>query len=75
MHLDQSITRIELHRVRPETPLGRLEHLRGRVAYEERHARYPAWLVRRPYRLTVAPMAMLAERALGRTFPIRQPAP
>jgi len=40
-----------------------LEHLRGRVALEERHSRLPAWLVRRPYRALVPLAAALAERS------------
>ena len=42
------------------------EHLRARVAFEERHPRLPSWLVRLPYRLMIPPTAFLAERALKR---------
>lgn len=44
-------------------PLG-LEHRRGRVALEERHARLPAWLVRLPYRALIAPAAYLHRRGI-----------
>ncbi len=40
------------------------EHLRARVALEERHPRLPSWLLRLPYRLTILPTAYVAERAL-----------
>lgn len=49
-----------------EQPAGRLgakEHPRGRVALEERHAWLPGRVVRAPYRLLIAPTAMLAERS------------
>lgn len=42
------------------------EHLRARVALEERHPRLPSWAVRLPYRLLIAPTAYLAERTLRR---------
>ncbi len=42
------------------------EHLRARVAFEERHPRLPSWLVRLPYRLLIAPTAFVAERSLRR---------
>lgn len=44
-------------------PLG-MEHPRGRVALQERHARLPAWLVRLPYRLMIGPTAYFSRRAL-----------
>ena len=43
---------------------GRLEHLRGRVALEERHDRIPGKLLRWPYRALIMPTAMTAERSL-----------
>jgi DMSO/TMAO reductase YedYZ molybdopterin-dependent catalytic subunit len=43
-----------------------LEHLRARVAVEERHQRWPSWLVRLPYRLLIPATARLAERSLRR---------
>jgi hypothetical protein len=46
--------------------LGAKEHLRARVALEERHARLPSWAVRRVYRLLVSPTAYLGERTLRR---------
>jgi DMSO/TMAO reductase YedYZ molybdopterin-dependent catalytic subunit len=42
------------------------EHLRARVAFEERHPVLPSWAVRRPHRLLIAPTAYLAERSLDR---------
>lgn len=44
-------------------PLG-LQHRRGRVALEERHARLPAWLVRLPYRAAIGPVAFFQRRGL-----------
>ncbi|WIN00607.1 molybdopterin-dependent oxidoreductase [Actinoplanes oblitus] len=41
------------------------EHLRARVALEERHPRLPSAVVRLPYRMMIAPTAYLAERALS----------
>lgn len=43
------------------------EHLRARVALEERHPRLPSWAVRVPYRLLVPVTALVAERALRRS--------
>ena len=51
-------------RLRGERPPGRLEHLRGRVALEERHGRVPGWLLRWPYRALIVPTATRAERSL-----------
>lgn len=42
------------------------EHLRARVAEEERHPRLPSWLVRVPYRLMIPATAYVAERSLRR---------
>ncbi|MEU4427104.1 molybdopterin-dependent oxidoreductase [Actinoplanes sp. NPDC024001] len=42
------------------------EHLRARVAFEERHPRLPSPVVRLPYRLSIGPTAYLAERSLHR---------
>ncbi len=49
---------IALRRRPVRLPLG-LEHSRGRVVLEERHARLPAWLVRLPYRALIGPVAYL----------------
>ncbi len=46
-----------------QLPLG-LEHPRGRVALEERHAHLPAWLVRPPYRALIGPTAYLQSRGV-----------
>ncbi len=45
------------------------EHLRARVAYEERHPRLPSWVVKLPYRILIAPTAYVAERTLRRHRP------
>ncbi len=42
------------------------EHLRARVALEERHPRLPSWVVRLPYRMLIAPTVLVAERSLRR---------
>ena len=42
------------------------EHLRARVAFEERHPKLPSWVVRLPYRLLIPPTAYVAERTLRR---------
>ncbi len=57
---------IVLCREQPLSRLGPKEHLRARVALEERHSRLPARLLRWPYRLLVPVTAMLAEAALHR---------
>lgn len=49
-----------------ETRLASKEHLRARVALEERHPRLPSSAVKLPYRLLVVPTAHLAERSLRR---------
>jgi len=51
-------------RLRGERAPGRLEHLRGRVALEERHHRVPGRLLRWPYRALIVPTALRAERSL-----------
>lgn len=48
------------------TRLGK-EHLRGRVALEERHPTLPSRLLRGPYRLLVPLTAALADRSLRRS--------
>lgn len=55
---------IELHAERPASLLGPKEHLRARVALEERHSRINGRLVRWPYRLVVPFTAIVAERTL-----------
>lgn len=53
--------------VRSALPAGvPYEHLRARVALEERHPRLPGWAVRRFYGLLIAPTAYLSERTLRR---------
>ena len=51
----------------PTSALGPKEHLRGRVALEERHASLPNWAVRIPYRLSIIPTALAAERGLRKS--------
>ena len=55
---------IALHSDRPASLLGPKEHLRARVALEERHSRIPGELLRWPYRLVVPITAIAAERTL-----------
>jgi DMSO/TMAO reductase YedYZ molybdopterin-dependent catalytic subunit len=57
------VQRIELCAERPVGTLGAKEHLRARVAEEERHSRWPAWLVRLPYRILVPVTAIAAEHS------------
>ncbi|MDH3706440.1 MAG: molybdopterin-dependent oxidoreductase [Acidimicrobiia bacterium] len=54
-HLDG----IEVHVDEPPSAIGPKEHPRARVAREERHARYPAQLLRWPYRLVVPATAVV----------------
>lgn len=49
---------------RPESGVGPKEHLRARVDREERHSSLPNRLVRTPYRLSIIPTALAAERGL-----------
>lgn len=58
---------LELWEEQPPGRMGAKEHLRARVALEERHSRLPGRPLRLPYRLTVAPTALLAERSLAAT--------
>lgn len=55
---------IDFRAEQPKSSLGPKEHLRARVALEERHSSLPNWMLRRPYRLTIAPTALAAERGL-----------
>ena len=48
----------------PVSTLGPKEHLRARVAAEERHSSLPNWAVKAPYRLAIIPTALVAERTL-----------
>ncbi len=56
------VVRIEFTSTRPDGHYGPKEHLRGRVALEERHERLPNWLLRRAYRVTVPPTAIISDR-------------
>ena len=42
------------------------EHLRARVALEERHPKFPGSVLRLPYRMLIGPTAYLSERSLQR---------
>jgi DMSO/TMAO reductase YedYZ molybdopterin-dependent catalytic subunit len=53
----------ELREQQPASGLGPKEHLRARVALEERHSRVPGRLLRAPYRALVVPTALVAARA------------
>jgi DMSO/TMAO reductase YedYZ molybdopterin-dependent catalytic subunit len=55
---------IAFHAERPDSLLGPKEHLRARVALEERHSRIPGRLLRWPYRVVVPITAVVAERTL-----------
>ena len=57
------LERLILHARRPPGRLGPKEHLRARVAREERHSRLPGRLLRVPYRSLVPITAHLAERS------------
>jgi len=48
----------------PASTLGPKEHLRARVAAEERHSSLPNWAVKTQYRLSIIPTALAAERTL-----------
>jgi DMSO/TMAO reductase YedYZ molybdopterin-dependent catalytic subunit len=54
---------LDFRRDRPMA--GSKQHLRARVALEERHPRLPAWAVRLPYRTLIGPTARLSERTLA----------
>jgi len=62
---------LKIHLTQPASILGSMEHLRARVALEERHSRLPARLLRLPYRLVIPLTIALAERAS--TSPITEP--
>ncbi len=51
-------------RTEPSRMLLGLEHPRGRVALQERNARFPAWLVRLPYRALIGPTAYRLGRGI-----------
>lgn len=61
------LTRIEFAATQPESSFGKKEHLRARVALEERHPTLPNWALRVPYRLTVVPTALAAEKGLRKS--------
>lgn len=48
----------------PTSTLGPKEHIRARVAAEERHSTLPNWAVKAQYRLSIIPTALVAERTL-----------
>ncbi len=53
---------LELHDHQPPGNLGAKEHLRARVALEERHSRLPARLLRLPYRVLIPVTVLVSER-------------
>jgi len=53
---------LELHDHQPPSSLGAKEHLRARVALEERHSRLPARFLRVPYRLLIPVTVLVSER-------------
>ena len=53
---------LELHDHQPPGSLGAKEHLRARVALEERHSRLPARFLRMPYRLLIPITVLVSER-------------
>ena len=61
------VCRLDFRSSEPESTLGPKEHLRARVAEEERHSTLPNWAVRVPYRLTVVPTALAGDRGLRRS--------
>lgn len=58
------VVEIEFVDEEPDGAFGAKEHLRGRVALEERHGRLPNWMLRWPYRLAIGPTAHWADRAM-----------
>ena len=67
------LERIDVRSTRPRS--GAKEHLRARVALEERHPKLPSGLVKFPYRLLIPPTAAIAARSLAAvnaTTPIRK---
>ena len=50
-----------------EPKVGAKQHLRARVALEERHPRVPGRALRLPYRMLIGPTARLSERTLRQT--------
>ena len=61
------LTAITFHDSQPEGSFGKKEHVRARIAHEERHSTLPNWLLRVPYRLAVVPTALAADRSLKRS--------
>jgi DMSO/TMAO reductase YedYZ molybdopterin-dependent catalytic subunit len=57
---------IDFRGSQPPSAMGAKEHLRARVALEERHAKVPSRLIRVPYRLMVIPTTLAAERGMKR---------
>lgn len=58
------LVRLDFRHEEPSSTLGPKEHLRARVAAEERHSSLPNWAVKAPYRLSIIPTAVAAERTL-----------
>ena len=66
------LKRIEFVEEQPDGSFGKKEHLRARVANEERHSTVANWLLRTPYRLTVVPTALAADRGLNKSARSRE---
>ena len=66
------LKRIEFAEEQPDSSFGKKEHLRARVANEERHSTVANWLLRTPYRLTVVPTALAADRGLNKSARSRE---
>ena len=62
------LVRLDFCVTEPRANLGPKEHLRARVAEEERHGARPNWMLRLPYRFVVVPTALAAERTLRKTL-------
>jgi len=58
---------VEIDFRKAEPAMDPKQHLRARVALEERHSRLPARFLRFPYRLLIGPTARLSERTLRRS--------
>lgn len=63
------LTALDFRRHEPTSTIGKKEHLRARVALDERHSTLPNWSIRLPYRLSVIPTAIAAERGMRRRQP------
>lgn len=58
---------IDFTAIQPKSSFGGKEHLRARIALEERHSTRPNWMVRLPYRLMIVPTALAADRSMRKS--------